>query len=418
MVTQRDTIVNREILTLVKTYCGSKVITRFIADQKRIQRMEKKVLGKNSTSSSAAHVPETNLHDTVSFDHLLTVCKNTLKAYEYQEVLLGIGNIYKTHAIFHQAEKMYNEVLTFGEKHRQNDFVAEALLRRGEVYSCQGRWRESNTDLEQSRTLFVMNQDMASLAKLENILGTSLAEQGLMHEANDHFSKALRNSEQSSQKMLSAMIFMNLGIIQNILGNWDEALNNYHRALTLFEVAGDMTRAAEIHHNIGMSYLSKGDFVHANREFDRSLEYSSRLHNPALTGLAKLGKATVHFRSYDLALALALCNQALENFKTSQNPLGVADAYKVKGMILRELKEYDLAETHFQSSLRLNEEFANMLNLGETHYEMGIMEKHRRRSEAVAEAFSNALSCFNKVGARVEIERTKQELEHIERKRT
>lgn len=417
MTTHRDEILNHEILGLVKNYCGPKTVARFIGDQKKVRKMEQQALAKIRKRAAPALAPEAEFHAEISFDHLLTVCKNRLKEYEYQEVLLGIGSIYKAHGVFQLAERMYNEVLTFAERFENAELLAEALLRRGEVYSRQGKWRESNDDLERSRNLLMKNQDTDSLARLENILGTSLAEQGLLQQANDRFSRALRNSERSSQKMLSAMISMNIGIIQNILGNWDEALNNYHRALTLFEVAGDMTKAAELHHNMGMSYLSKGNFANASREFEKSLEYSSNLHHPSLTGLAKLGKANVHYRSGDLALALALCNQALENFTTSEDRLGIADAYKVKGMILRELKEYDLAEAHFQSSLRINEEYANLLNLGETYYEMGIMGKQRRRSDAAVAAFSNALHHFKKVGACVEIERTNQELAHLEKKR-
>src|SRR5260221_13768723 len=124
---------------------------------------------------------------------------------------------------------------------------------------------------------------------------------------------------------------MNIAIVENITGKWDEALNHYFRALSLFEVAGDMTRVAEIHHNMGMSYLSKGDLDGAVREFDKSLEYSTKLQSPVLIAISKLGKANVHIRKNDLTLALAYCNQAMDNCQAVDHRICLADAYKLKG---------------------------------------------------------------------------------------
>jgi tetratricopeptide (TPR) repeat protein len=180
------------------------------------------------------------------------------------------------------------------------------------------------------------------------------------------------------------------------------------------EVAGDVTKIAEVLHNIGMTHLAKADFEEAYLQFDKSLEYSTKLQNPGLMGLAKLGKANVYFRSEEFRLSLELVNQALKHFETTSDVLSIADSYKVKGMILRELGEYDLARTFFESSIRINEEHGCYLNLGETFFELGLMEKNCEHDSVKAgESLRRALRYFGKVGAAAEIARITSELNSL-----
>lgn len=401
---------NREIVAFVKSYCGSKLMAKFIADQKKLHSAERRVFGKNSQVAKPGIYEDVTVEAKTSIDRLMTLCKYQLAERRYVDVLLGVGDILKNHGELQRAKQAFDEIMVFGHRTHRTEFVAEALLARGEVYSREGRWHESNRDLSQSRSLFRKSKDFASLAKVENILGTSYAEQGFLRKANRYFSSALRSAERAAEKPLSATILMNLGIIRNITGQWDEALNHYRRALPLFEVSSDMTRVAEIYHNMGMSYLSKGDYPGAIREFDKSLEYSVKLRAPGLIAMSKLGKANVHFRMEDLSLSLVYCNQAMESSQQSDQRLCLADAYKLKGMILRVLRHYQLAESHFQSSIRINEQYGNLLNLGETHYELGILKKQLRRMTDASKAFQKALDYFRQVGAVADIERTNGEI--------
>lgn len=412
----KRTIIQQEIVDLVRSYCGKKLVTRFLADQRKFSAMAERLL--QSPECVAAEIKCSQNHEIEYLDHLLTLCKQSLQKYEYQEMLIRIGNIFKLHGELHLAERTFAEAIRQGDAADCAELRAEALLLRGEVFSRQGRWQESNNDLEASRSLFADANDAVSLARVENIMGTTLAEQGRINEAGACFSRALKNSDGTDQRVLSATIWMNLGILQNILGNWDEALNHHTRALSLFEQAGDLVRIAEVHHNRGMSYLSKNDLVSAGRAFDTSLDYSTKMHNPGLIGLAKLGKATMYLRANDLPMALALCNQAQEHFATTNDRLSIADQYKVKGMIFREMKEYDVAALHFNSSLRINEELNNMLNLGETLFEVGLMERRRRRKAEARASFQRARLCLEKVGARIECERVLNELTTLENTRS
>jgi len=410
-------IIYREVLQLAERHCGKALTSKYLKGQQKVRQREMKVLQRLAVSDGfeAPPMPEQNPDDVTAIDHLLTLCRDNLASEEqYQKVLLGVGNILKLHAEYEPAEKMFSDVLNYGQSRKCNELVVEALLQRGDIFSRQGRWKESDRDLRTVRALASRLGDLAALARIDNIKGTSCAEQGKLTEAKKHFTKALGCAERVNQRSLEAIIFMNLGIVHNIIGNWEEAFAFYRRSLSFFEETGEIGRIAEVHHNTGMTHLSRGEYEEALRSFEQSIHFASKVGDQRLSGISQLEKATIYFKTADHALALALCNRALEQFKQTNDRLSTADAYKLKGMILREMKEYDSAMTFFQSSLRINEEYHNVLNEGETHFEVGIMQQARRKRGEALVAFRRAKVCFEKVGASPELEQTKNTIKRLE----
>jgi tetratricopeptide (TPR) repeat protein len=177
---------------------------------------------------------------------------------------------------------------------------------------------------------------------------------------------------------------------------------------------GDLNRLAELHHNMGMSYLSKNLLNAANREFTTSHSLSSSTQNLPLMGLAGLGKSNVYYRLHDLPMALKLVNQAIDLFTKSHDRLSLADSYKVKGMIHRDMKSLDAAESFLQTSLRI--ELNNNLNIAESYSEIGLLEIKRKNPSEAIQAFMKARSAFTKVGAQEDMKRTQDRINALEGK--
>jgi tetratricopeptide (TPR) repeat protein len=199
---------------------------------------------------------------------------------------------------------------------------------------------------------------------------------------------------------MTGTVLMNLGIVLNICGQYDEALAQYRRAQSCFERLGDMRRLAQLHHNMGMTHLHRGHGNDAIKEFDTSYLLGSEQSLIPVMASALFGKANAFYERTDLRLALKLATQALGMFEQCGDRLGQADTYKLKGMIHRDLKKYAVATSYFQTSLRLNRELGNRLNTAETRFAFGVMEQRRRKKQSALEAFTEALSLFRLVGAR------------------
>ena len=409
-------LVTDQILSVVRTYCRPNVVTGMMKDLRRSEDLEGAVSSGRRAGVAMRRSPAVSLGDQEKLDRLITLCHSRLPVEEMCEVLLGIGDIFKTHGETNRAEEMYTLALNKGQESGKKGYIAEAYMRRGEVYSRRAQWKQSNSDLGRSRTLFSELKHNDALARVENILGTNHAEQGKITKAAGFFGRALTLFERTRQTQMAGVALMNLGILCNIAGDYDSSLAHYTRAQSCFEEMGDLNRLAELHHNMGMSYLSKHLLNAAIREFNTSYSLSSTTQNLPLMGLAGLGKSNVFYQLHDLPMALKLVNQAIDLFTKSHDRLSLADSYKVKGMIHRDMKSFDAAASFLQTSLRINIELNNNLNIAESYSEIGLLEIKRKNPSEAIQAFMKAKFAFTKVGAREDVKKTQDRINALEGK--
>ena len=83
--------------------------------------------------------------------------------------------------------------------------------------------------------------------------------------------------------------------------------------------------------------------------------------------------------------------------------LTIADVYKIKGIIQRNLQNYILAENYLETSLRINSEAGNQLNRAETYQELGMLYKEMGKLQLSKENFKLALEYFKKINSEPDI---------------
>lgn len=409
------------IIRIARAFCKPRVVTDILRRLQQARAAERRLL-RTSKGGSKTHHPRspqrntTGLADPSVLDQLLTHLQGVLDANDFLNMLLRLGDLFRDHGMIHRAEETYSTALQHATAAHQPGWLAEAYLRRGEVYCRQGRWKESSTDLAESRQIFTRLNQQVAVGRVENILATSYVEQGKLKQAQVYFERALATFDRHEQTHMAGFVLMNLGIVHNITSHFDVALAHYKRAQSHFEEVGDLQRLAGLHHNMGMSYLFKGAPQDALREFDAGAALAQRIPDVNLLGLANLGKSSVYLQLRDLTMALTLANQAIEAFTLANDRLSLADAYKVKGMIHREMRTYDFARSYFQTSLRMNLDMGNHLNAGETYVEMAVMEKRLGGTTEAIAALHRAREHFKKVGASHEVQRVDAELHNLKQR--
>lgn len=392
-------VVHKAILTHLRRHLDRPVLTRLLRELQQAHAVERRLLG-------AAGGRDLLLTGRDALDHVITVCSAQLKPWYAAHVILGIGDVFRDHGDLPRAEELYNLAIAHGITTGDEGATGEAYLQRGDLYSRLGRWKDSHADLHRSRRIATRLRDRTALGRIDNLVGTNYALQGNLKKAALFYERALSAFGRTNEKVMTGVVLMNIGIMRNMSGAYDEALGHYRRAQQYFDRQGNVQRLMELHHNIGMSYFFKQAYKDAAGHFNSCIKYASRLRNVNTLALATLGKAATSHGQQDYRLALVLVNRALALFSQCNDRNGLADAYKVKGMILRELMQLNTAASLLQTSLRLNAELQNELNSGESRYELGILERMRGNTKQARAAFKEALRHFRQVGARREIERT------------
>ncbi len=200
-----------------------------------------------------------------------------------------------------------------------------------------------------------------SHAKAHNNLALALVELGELEEAAGHFQASLAIEPK-------AEIYSDLGFIKGQLGNSQEALADYQKALDL-----DPT-CASAHFNLAVSFVRAGAFADAETHYRRALpgRPTAETHNGLGYVLAQQGRedeAVAEFReaiAVDATFTPAYNNlagaleeqgkleDAAEYYRRSLAMKPSAAVYKALGTVLRQLGKADEATDQFSKAQALD----------------------------------------------------------------
>jgi len=110
-----------------------------------------------------------------------------------------------------------------------------------------------------------------------------------------------------------------------------------------------------------------------------------------------LNKALIYTKLNDFQLADVFADKAMEIAHKINDRLSVADIYKIKGVIKRCTKNYEMSENYLQTSLRINTDLQNLLNLAETNYELGLLCVDIKKLKDAKKYFNLAVKQFKQL---------------------
>lgn len=355
--------------------------------------------------------PASSLEIYTNIDLLITFIAKKLSYGKLSKLLLFIGEDLTQKGSLDSAHKVFSYVLNLSQKKSsRNKTMAWALYGLGDVYSRQAIWDKSNIFLNKAKLKFKSFNDNLGIAKCENILGTISVELGELDSAKHHFENALSLLNEKSE-ILRGMIESNIGILENIKGNYDQAYVHFQRALYTFEKDENYQRLSEVHHNLGMVCLAKQNFKYGLKEFDRAFMYANKSEIWQIMCIACANKAYIYCNLKDYLMANAFALKAMEIAYKINDRLSIADIYKIKGIIEKHRKNYSLSENYFNTSLRINIELENILNQAETLYEMGFFYKNTGDFKQSKLCFNRSLNKYKFLKIEKKVKEIKKELE-------
>jgi len=310
----------------------------------------------------------------LNIDLLITFAQRKLTENKFVEFLLHLGEISISRGELQSASSVYENILNqIKNESKLENVAAHSLLALGNIYSRHAQWEKSLTYIKKAKKIFEKQKDYQDTAKCENLLGTIAGDRSHLRKANSHFERSLSLLNPQKDNSLVGMLEINLGILNTIQGNFDIAFTYFQRALIIYEQLKDFKRIAEIRHNLGVLFTQKNEVDEALVEFDISLEHAAFINYLPSLAVSYLSKAYLYTRNKDFILANAFAGKALEVCIKLNDRLSIADIYKIKGIIERNLKNYPAAENFLLTSIRMNKELENEQNAAESSYELGVL---------------------------------------------
>jgi len=408
-------ITNDIVKNILSTYFNKSQIKEF----REIVVHSGKSTGKNKSkiTKSDKQQLDSNLHGKeypVYIELLITFASEKLSNYKLIELMLYLGETCIAQGELETASQIYFRILSKinSESHLEN-IAANSLLALGEINSRQAKWEKSIAFINQAKKIFNKQNELKGIAKCNNMLGTIYGDRGNIKKAKECFENSLSILDSKTDSAIIGMIETNIGILNNIKGDYDESLLYYQRALIKYEQLKDVLRMSQLRHNLGMLHTQKKEYEPALREFDRSITISIKAGFLPNLALSYLSKAYIYAKSDDLPLAAAFADKSLEISRQLNDRLSIADIYKIKGIIERKLKSYSISENYFLTSFRLNTELKNILNHAETLYELGELYIELDRIKEAKRCFKTALKDYRKMGADIHIMEVTDKLNSI-----
>lgn len=231
------------------------------------------------------------------------------------------------------------------------------------------------------------------------MLGSISGEMGEIERAKNYFSQSLVFANESFDQELNAKIETNLGVVNSILGNTDDSVIHYESAMMIYKQIGDLRRVAEVYLNIGLNFLDARDIKSSLAAFDKGIEISVENGYIGVLTLLYHAKAQALIVEKDVLSAKEFADKALSLSHNLDDKLTIADIYKLRGIIAKEMNDTKTAEIYLMISLRINTSLRNSLNIAEASIELATLYKDQNKHEQSKYYYSQAIDYFRRSNA-------------------
>ncbi len=352
---------------------------------------------------------EKEVDTETAFTVFLHLYEAGLGVHENLQLSIEIGKVAIRYGEYDKAVNIFRATARKARRFNVASVLAKVLFNEAEVCHYREQWKQRTVLLKRAFTIYDHLHDTIGKASVRMCIGNTATELGRLKVAEKCYLQALPTAEQAKNALLSALVNNNLGNVWSMRGDWEKALGCYQRSIVDSEQHGSIRVLTMTYGNLGLIFMRQGDYRKALTYYERGLRYASKFEDVYNKGNAFVGIAELYFHLSDFALSSAYATNALAIYYKMDNRSGIAECYKVKGMIERELKNWETAESYFRTGLQLNQEVGNILNVGEIFYELAVLHQRLAKEEAKRD-LRLALSHFRKVGAKKNIEKTQQAL--------
>ncbi|MFQ6609309.1 MAG: tetratricopeptide repeat protein [Fidelibacterota bacterium] len=388
-----------EVLERVAISCTDKFFTHF----KFIQQERERLLDSAWNEIPSEEVTPEMKHfifKEIDFDSVITHSKNYLKnADDYFKLIFDIAIIAINYGQFEKARLLLEKILKDNHSEIDDQLNAETHKLLGDIDFYKNDFNAAKESYGHSLSLFEKIKDTFQVAKIKNVLGVVHVEKNLPIEGKLLFLEAEKLAKEFNDPQLNIKIFVNLGIVNHRLGEYDDAMDYFNDALKLLNGGNNKVQRASVLHNIAVVYKSKEDYGKASAYLMKSISLAKETSNVYQKGISYKEFAEVTAHMGDISKATTLATTTFQIFSELGAKMHVAEVYKLYGMINRMNKKYDVALAYLENSERINQEYKNHYNLGETYLEMGEYYKETGDKNLSLANYQKAIKQFQLIQA-------------------
>lgn len=204
-----------------------------------------------------------------------------------------------------------------------------------------------------------------------------------------------------------------MGLALSAMGKFDQSIENYQSALTLFTELKNRNKMAKVLNNIGYSQMQKGQYDDAISNYLKSLEYRQAIQDTSGIASCYTNMAIVFAIKNDLNQAEKYFAHAVQMYRKlgdqnmlNKNLLNLGGVYKDKGQYQKSIEQIRAVYTYYASQRNLGE-------IARCHYILGANFESLNQYDSANNNYNKALKIYEQIDNKKQIAGTKLKLAGI-----
>lgn len=212
-----------------------------------------------------------------SFDHLNKIKPNNGSI---SIVCQYIGAVKNELGKNNEALNYYFKALKAEETNKDSNNLAVIYANISNIYFGLKLFKESNEYIKKSVDIFSKIEEKEGLAGAYLGYGINLMNIDKLSESKIYITKSLQISTATNNVKDEMLAINNLGILDELSGDYDAALIKYNNVKEYNEKNKDTIALAYIYSDLGSLFTTKKDYPKAIENFQKSLYFYKSAHNP------------------------------------------------------------------------------------------------------------------------------------------
>lgn len=395
-----------EILTLVEDFNGKELVETF----QRIKTQRDRYL-REQWSDSTNEIGPVIIRD-IDYDHLITVLDDFLSEDidSFYQLYVALTRVCLKYGEFEKGRLLLSKLETKVETKAR---IAQIKMLFGKLNLLMNKWDLSTEFYLAGLEIYKSIGDKEGSIKAYNNLGINSYEQWQTESGKKYLEKAEILTAKLNEQNLYIAVQINLGIVQGMRGEFEEAKNTFDTLLNKID-PGNRPGRATLLINKGMAIRGLENFEEAANVLNESLEISRQIQNNRMLALTFLALAEVDVYRGDYKAANNALNQAFTIFAQRHDKLHLASVYYIFGLLHMFEKHYELSDSEFRMSLRINEDYNEILMLASVYRDYSKLAQIYGETSVQKKRLQKALDLFKSIQAVKRAERIEQELKSLD----
>ncbi|MBX7093680.1 MAG: tetratricopeptide repeat protein [Flavobacteriales bacterium] len=243
-----------------------------------------------------------------------------------------------------------------------------------------------------------------------NIIGIANAVKGDISKAIEEFEKALAIYEQTKNNKGIASELNNIALVYSDLGKPEKALQYFDRGLELYRKTDNQKGIASTLTNIGIVYHNQGNYSKAIENYTAGLVVSERLKDRSNMAVSNTNIGIVYYEQREYEKAKEYFKKGIDLNTELGNLQGLGLIYNYYGSIYSDLGNYKEALKYYRIDLDYHEKLGDKQGIAIALNNMGNIFRFQGNLDTAEICYRNSLALSEETGNSISIPGAKNNL--------